>query len=123
MGIHLATAMSLRTRIPFAVIRKKNYGLPGEISLDQETGYSKSPMFINGVKRGDRVMIMDDTVSTGGTLRAIVNALKANGITVTEAAVVYNKCDDLPALEKEIGIPINWIIRVGVRDNKPVVLV
>ena len=30
MGIHLATALSLATDIPFVIIRKRQYGLEGE---------------------------------------------------------------------------------------------
>lgn len=122
MGIHLATAVSMRTGVPFAVIRKKQYGLPGEITLDQQTGYSKSPMYINGVTEGMRVALIDDVISTGGTMRAITRALKEHGVTVSEIDVVYNKCKDLPALEEEMGVKVNYIIKVGVRGDKPVII-
>ena len=39
MGIHLATALSLATDIPFVVIRKREYGLEGECEVYQKTGY------------------------------------------------------------------------------------
>ena len=38
MGIHLATALSLATDIPFVVIRKRQYGLPGEKEVYQKNG-------------------------------------------------------------------------------------
>ena len=55
MGIPLAACITERTGIPYSVIRKRRYGLPGEISLDQRTGYSHSPMYVNGVGPGTRV--------------------------------------------------------------------
>jgi len=39
MGIHISTALSLMTDIPLVVIRKRQYGLDGEVPLFQETGY------------------------------------------------------------------------------------
>ena len=48
MGIPLATALSIRTGIPFSVIRKRRYDLEGEIELHQRTGYSDSYLYING---------------------------------------------------------------------------
>ena len=39
MGIHLATALSLETGVPFVVIRKREYGLPGEHVITKSTGY------------------------------------------------------------------------------------
>ena len=117
MGIPLAVGISLRTGIPYSVIRKRRYGLKGEIALDQSTGYSKSPMYINGVKPGDRVAIVDDVVSTGGTLRAVVDALGSEGVTVSEISVVFNKSEDIDSISRELGVPIRYLISVGVTDE------
>lgn len=117
MGIPLAVGISLRTGIPYSVIRKRRYGLEGEIALDQSTGYSKSPMYINGVKPGDRVAIVDDVVSTGGTLRAVVDALGSEGVTVSEISVVFNKSEDIDSISRELGVPIRYLISVGVTDE------
>ena len=46
MGIPLAVGVTMRTGIPYSVIRKRSYGLPGEIGLDQTTGYSESPISV-----------------------------------------------------------------------------
>ena len=122
MGIPLATGITLRTGVPFSVIRKRRYGLPGEIALDQTTGYSNSPMYINGVSEGDRIVLVDDVVSTGGTLEAIVNALGAHGITVSGISVVYDKSKDIHSVEGRLGVPVRSLLRVGVVDGKPVIL-
>ena len=63
MGIHLSTAVSLMTDIPLVVIRKRQYGLEGEVSLQQVTGYSESEMYVNDVYDGDRVLVLDDVLS------------------------------------------------------------
>ena len=47
MGIHLATALSLEVGVPFVVVRKRKYGLPGELAVHQTTGYSKGELYIN----------------------------------------------------------------------------
>ena len=104
------------------MIRKRRYDLPGEIALDQTTGYSNSPMYINGVSEGDRVILVDDVVSTGGTLEAIVNALGAHGITVSGISVVYDKSKDIRSVEGRLGVPVRSLLRVGVVDGKPVIL-
>ena len=65
MGIHISTAVSLMTDIPLVVIRKRHYGLEGEVSLSKQTGYSEDEMFINDVYAGDRVLLLDDVLSSG----------------------------------------------------------
>lgn len=122
MGIPLAVMVTERTGIPFAVIRKREYGLPGEISLNHVTGYSGSPMYINYVSPGDRVMIVDDVVSTGGTLRAVVGSLRAAGAVVTEVVTVFSKCDDQERLSSELGIPVRSLLSVSSKDGKPRIL-
>ncbi|NKE36714.1 purine phosphoribosyltransferase family protein [Natronococcus sp. JC468] len=94
MGIHLATAVSLQTDIPLVVIRKRPYGLEGEVSLHQETGYSESEMYINDVDEGDRVVVLDDMLSTGGTLAAICESLDEIGAEIVDVVVVMRKVGD-----------------------------
>ena len=91
MGIHLATALSLQTDVPLVVIRKRAYGLDGEVSLHQQTGYSESEMYINDVEAGDRVVVVDDMLSTGGTLAAICGALSDIGAEIVDVVVVLRK--------------------------------
>ncbi|GGN14672.1 hypoxanthine/guanine phosphoribosyltransferase [Halarchaeum nitratireducens] len=91
MGIHIATAVSLQTDVPLVVIRKREYGLEGEVALHQQTGYSESEMFINDVEAGDRVLILDDLLSTGGTLAAICGALDDIGAEITDIVVALRK--------------------------------
>lgn len=91
MGIHIATALSLQTDIPLVVIRKRAYGLDGEVALHQETGYSESEMYINDVSEGDSVLIVDDLLSTGGTLTAICDALDKIGADISDIVVALRK--------------------------------
>lgn len=94
MGIHIATALSLQTDIPLVVIRKRQYGLEGEVDLHQTTGYSESEMYINDVEEGDRVLVVDDLLSTGGTLVAICDALDDIGADLADIVVVLRKVGD-----------------------------
>ncbi len=91
MGIHLSTAVSLMTDIPLVVIRKRQYGLKGEVALSKATGYGESEMYVNDVDPGDRVLLLDDVLSTGGTLHAILGALEDIGAEVVDVVAVIKK--------------------------------
>lgn len=122
MAIPLIVPLSLMTGIPYNVVRKRRYGLPGEVSVRQTTGYSEKELFINGLRKGDRVIVMDDVVSTGGTLRAIVKALRAMGVEVADIIVVIRKTDRLEELERAIGQKVRTLVSVEVRDGRVHVL-
>jgi adenine phosphoribosyltransferase len=118
MGFPLAAGLSLRVHRPYVFIRKRRYGLPGEVSLKQMTGYSKTDMFINNIHRGDRVVFVDDVISTGGTLAAIVKALRTIGAEITDVLIVFEKTRDKPRMEKELGVRIKTLLRVDVVQGK-----
>jgi len=118
MGFPLAAGLSLRVRKPYVFIRKRKYGLPGEVSLSQLTGYSKTDMFINFVRPGDRLVFVDDVVSTGGTLYAIVKALRAMRAEVVDVLIVFEKTREKARMEKDLGLTIKTLLKVEVRDGK-----
>ena len=91
MGIHIATALSLQTDIPLVVIRKRSYGLEDEVPLHKTTGYSESEMFINDIEAGDDLLIVDDLLSTGGTMASICEALDDIGADISDIVVVFRK--------------------------------
>ena len=115
MGIHLATALSLQTDIPLVVIRKRAYGLEGEVSLHQQTGYSESEMYINDVEAGDRVLIVDDMLSTGGTLAAICTALDDIGAEIVDVIVVMRKVG--PSALDDTEFEATSLIDITVEDG------
>lgn len=117
MGIPICMALSLITDIPLVIIRKRKYGLPGEIEASQITGYSKSQLFLNGIKQGDRVIVVDDVVSTGGTLMATLGGLKAAGAIVKDVVVVIQRGEGAEKLRRQ-GYSIKTMVKVDVNDKR-----
>ena len=120
MGIHISTAVSLMTDIPLVVIRKREYGLDGEISLSQQTGYSENDMFINDVSEGDRVLVLDDVLSTGGTMCAVLDALKSTGADVVDTVAVIKKAG--PNELDDTDHHVKTLINVAVEDGEVVIV-
>ncbi|MCQ2079096.1 MAG: hypoxanthine/guanine phosphoribosyltransferase [archaeon] len=121
MGIPLAVPLALRLGIPYTVVRKRSYGLPGEVVFEQRTGYSRNTMSINGVKKGDRVVIVDDVISTGGTLDALVSALTDNiGARVVDVLVPVSKGPGTENVLERRGIPVKTMVDIDIVDGKVV---
>lgn len=112
MGFPLASALSMETGLPYKFIRKREYGLEGEVSIDQVTGYSESEMYLNFVEEGDRVFLIDDVLSTGGTLKGIITALKEIGVEIVDVVVVFEKVGVKEELEKELDVNIKSLLKV-----------
>jgi adenine phosphoribosyltransferase len=116
MGIPIGTALSLIADVPLVIIRKRKYGLPGEIEVSQVTGYSKSQLFLNGIKKGDRVIVVDDVVSTGGTLLAVLQSLQVAGAVVKDVVAVVQRGDGAIRLAAE-GYDVKTMVRVEVDER------
>jgi adenine phosphoribosyltransferase len=119
MGIHISTAVSLMTDIPLVVIRKRQYGLDGEVSLAQVTGYSENEMYLNDVDPDDCVLLLDDVLSTGGTLNGITTALEEIGADIADIVAVIKKVGGENAMDDR---DVKTLINVDVVSGKVVIV-
>jgi len=121
MGIPLASILSINMNIPFTIIRKRKYGLHNEISVEQETGYSKSKLFINGLKKEENIVIVDDVLSTGGTLKAVLSVLKKIGVNIKGVIIAVDKGKCAQKISKEFNIEIKTLISIDIVDGRVVI--
>ena len=115
MGIHIGAVLSVMTDIPMTVMRKREYKLPHEVPVHQTTGYSKGELYLNGVYKGDRVVIIDDVVSTGGTMIALLKALEIAGAEVVDVCIAIQRG------EPDIGRPYKSLVKIEVTEKVRVV--
>ncbi|MGA9138978.1 MAG: hypoxanthine/guanine phosphoribosyltransferase [Methanocella sp.] len=116
MGLPLGSALSQITDLPFIIVRKRKYGLPGEIAVHQATGYSKGELYLNGINKGDRVIIIDDVISTGGTSRAVIKALEMAGAEIKDIIVVIERGDGKKIIE-DMGYDVKTLVKIDVDAN------
>ncbi len=122
MGIPLAAALCLTSGKPLVIGRKRQYGLPGEVSIDQSTGYSKGEIYLNDIQKGARVLIVDDVVSTGGTLHPILQAVDRMGAIVQDCWIVFEKGDGMDKIRTAGDWPLNSLVKIEMQGEKIVIL-
>ena len=91
MGLPLLAAVGEATGKPTVVIRKREYGMEGEVRVDVSTGYSQSTTYINDISPGERILIVDDVISTGGTLEPILATLEGMGVILQDIVIAIEK--------------------------------
>ena len=117
MGIPLASALCLELDIPFVIVRKRSYGFSDEVEINQKTGYSDTKLFINGLKSGDRIIIIDDIISTGATLKSIISTLKKLNIDIRGIIVLFDKGEAVRDIEYEFNVKVETLLKIDVKDN------
>ncbi|MCH2436777.1 MAG: hypoxanthine/guanine phosphoribosyltransferase [Candidatus Thalassarchaeum sp.] len=119
MGLPLLAAVGDATGKPTVVIRKRSYGMEGEVRVDVATGYSQSIVYINDIKPGERVVIVDDVISTGGTLEPLLERLESMGVILHDVVVAIEKGEGRERLNRERpDWPVRSLVRIDIIDGK-----
>ncbi|WP_424135234.1 adenine phosphoribosyltransferase [Roseomonas chloroacetimidivorans] len=89
-GFLVAAPLALELGLGFVMLRKRGK-LPGAIiglNYALEYGTDRIEMQADAVKPGDRVVVLDDLLATGGTLAASIALLRQAGAEVPAAAAL-----------------------------------
>jgi adenine phosphoribosyltransferase len=95
-GFIIGAALAFRLGVGFVAIRKKGK-LPGQTfgyDYDLEYGQDRVEMHVDAVEAGERVLLADDILATGGTAEAAAGLIEQAGGAVVECCFVI----DLPDL-------------------------
>jgi orotate phosphoribosyltransferase len=79
-AVPLVTALSLQTGLPSVIVR-----------VDKAKEYGTSRRFEGRLAAGDRVVLVEDVVTTGGAALAAVEVLREAGAEVLGAVVVVDR--------------------------------
>lgn len=110
-GFVFAAPFAEKLGIPLILIRKKGK-LPGNTfscKYALEYGFAEIEVHKDDVKAGDKILVVDDLIATGGTLQAAQNVLEQGGASVAGFFGVVG----LPFLnyEKILGdVPVKTLI-------------
>ena len=122
MGLPLTAPLAMRTGVPMVIARKRNYGLEGEVQINQQTGYSKGSIYLNDIKAGERIAIIDDVLSTGGTMRSVIEGVKQTKASVENIVIVVEKGDGMQSLKQDYpSIKFDSLVKLHMDGEKIIV--
>lgn len=109
-GFLLAAPLALELNTGFIMVRKKGK-LPGKTipySYTLEYGSNTIEIQQDALRPGQRVVILDDLLATGGTAQAAIKLCQQVGATVTRAAFVI-ELNFLHGRDK-LGVPVTSLV-------------
>ena len=112
-GFILGGAVAHQLAAGFVPIRKKGK-LPHStvrVAYSLEYGLDEMEMHEDAVSRGERIILVDDLIATGGTAEAAVKLLRRLGAEILGACFVI----DLPELGgsqklRDLGVPVRTLV-------------
>ena len=125
MGLHIGTALSLKTNIPLTIVGKvkyrdeiTNWEPPYQMIVEKKTGYSVSKLYINDILPHERILLIDSIISTGGSFVATIKKLQEYNVDIVDAIALIEKADyrGVERVKKETGVDVKTLVKVSIKD-------
>lgn len=118
-GAILAGLFSVQAGLPLAMARHNvPYEIPGSTVVPLSMEYMDATLTVNGIVAGDNLLLIDDTLASGGTMVSLIEAARAAGCEVSDVRVVVEKLG-YGGRERlrDIGVGVRAAIGIEVSDE------
>jgi len=115
-GFILASALAYKLKVGLAIARKKGKLPPGNKLKKQyslEYAADALEMGQGSIKQGEKVLLVDDVLATGGTMASVVEMVKESGGEIADVLffIELTGLKGRNKLERLIGCPIKSLIK------------
>lgn len=127
-GLPIGVNVAMELGIPLAVARWYTYEIEAmedhQVEIDMDSEYYSGRLYLNGVTEGDAVTIIDDTISTGGTMTAMIQAVRQAEASVEGSHCVVEKCTNggVDRVEEETGVSVTTEVEIRANPEGVTVL-
>jgi len=121
-GLPIAQLVASLKGKPLAIVRKRNLHDSSYLLAKARyaSGYEHGTYWIYGVSKGDRILFIDDAISTGGTLAPLIPLLQRKGVIIKDVFCVLEKPEyqGVKNVRKATGFNVKTLFRVDTRTRK-----
>jgi len=123
-GGYIAALMAYKHKKALAMVKWNPDGLECGHVVNFRNAYTKGKMYLHGVSKGDRVVLIEDLIDSGGTLIAMIKLLEKAEINICDIIVVAEKINynGRERVKKETGYDIKSLIKVSNNGRKSKVI-
>jgi adenine/guanine phosphoribosyltransferase-like PRPP-binding protein len=123
-GAILVASTSLATGLPFGMARWYPSGLEGQVTVDFDMEYTSGKLFLNGVDEDDQVVIVDDMISTGGTMLALINAVQSAKADIVDIICLAEKIEygGVEKIVRETGYNVKTLLKISISGERSKVI-
>ncbi len=98
-AVPIAAALSLETKIPYIIMRK------------EKKDHGTRKMYEGEMRSGDKVLFVEDVVTTGGTLGTAITSLRSQGAVIDTVVCVVDREEGGFRNLQEIGVKLESLIK------------
>ena len=121
-GLPIAQLVASLKGKPLAVVRKRNLHDSSRFLAKTRyaSGFEHGTYWVYGVSKGDNILLIDDAISTGGTIASLVSLLKERDVKISDVFCVLEKPEyqGVRNVRKATGFNVKTLFRVDTRSRK-----
>jgi adenine/guanine phosphoribosyltransferase-like PRPP-binding protein len=118
-GGYIAGFMALKKKKALAMVKWNPIGIEGEIKINFRNSYTNGKMYLHGVKKGDKIILVEDLIDSGGTIIAMIKLLRKAKINIIDVICVGTKKETggLERIKKETGVDVKYLIKFSCKGK------
>jgi orotate phosphoribosyltransferase len=107
-AVPLLVALALETGLPYVILRKK------------DRGHGTGRAYEGEIRAGEKVLLVEDVATSGGTLQRAAEVLRGEGAQVERAVCVVDREEGAAERLREMGIGLQAVLRAqDLRSERP----
>ena len=112
-GGFLVALMAYHLKMSFGMVKWNPTGFDGQISVDFRNAYTGGTMYLNGCEKGDKVILVEDMVDSGGSIIAMIQLFEKAGVELIDIVVIAEKEDynGVERIKKETGRDVKLLLK------------
>lgn len=115
-GVGWGTALAYATARPLIIARMQPTTAYGSLARVARTHYSTRSLHFSDIRPGARVIVLDDVISSGGTIRTVLSTLGELGVDVALVLAIHAKTEAHQQIASEFGVRV-CVLSGGGRDS------
>lgn len=121
-GAMIISDILLHYNLPRTLARWTPTGAPGEIAVPLSNEYIEGgvQVFLNGVQSSDRILLVDDLISTGGTMVALIQAIQKTNAEILEVFTIGEKSENRgrDLVLAETGLQVKTLLMTDLEERQ-----
>jgi adenine/guanine phosphoribosyltransferase-like PRPP-binding protein len=119
-GGFITVLMAYHQKMPFGMVKWNPNGFDGQISVDFKMSYAEGKLYLNGINKGDKVIIVEDMIDSGGTMIAMIKLLEKAEVEIIDIIAIAEKeeYEGVKRIKKETGRDVKVLLRFSSKGEK-----
>ena len=122
-GGYIAALLAYANKKSLGMVKWFPIDLENRVSVKFRSAYAEGQMYLYGVRKGDRVILVEDMIDSGGTIVAMIKLLRKVGVKIIDVIVIGEKEEfkGLARIRKETGIKVKYLLKFCCLGERSVV--